>query len=117
MVDEHAGDSVRITPESMRWNDEGHAEILWSDGHHAVYSPEHLRAICPCAHCKGTHGGPPKAFNILTSSQVAGATKQTRIDRVEPVGHYAIAFTWGDGHKDGIYTWTYLRAESPAASK
>ena len=32
------------------------------------------------------------------------------ITDVRLVGGYAIAFTWGDGHGAGIYTWEYLRA-------
>ncbi|MGZ3475873.1 MAG: gamma-butyrobetaine hydroxylase-like domain-containing protein, partial [Polyangiales bacterium] len=27
----------------------------------------------------------------------------------EPVGDYALALEWGDGHNTGIYTFRYLR--------
>jgi DUF971 family protein len=32
---------------------------------------------------------------------------------VEPVGKYAIRFTWNDGHEHGIYSWDYLREVCP----
>ncbi len=97
----------------MAWTATGDAAITWSDGHESVYAPALLRRICPCAECKGTHGGPPKAFNILTAQQVSGAPRQIQIEGVEPMGHYAVAFRWGDGHKEGIYSWPYLRSECP----
>ena len=102
-----------VEPVEMSWSEAGDAVIAWSDGHTSVYSPGYLRKICPCAECKGTHGTPPKAFNILNTNQVEGAPRQTIIEGVEPMGNYAIAFIWGDGHREGIYSWPYLRAECP----
>lgn len=102
-----------IEPVEMGWTDEGHVRIAWPDGHRSDYAPAHLRKICPCADCRGAHGGPPKAFVILNPAKVRSAPRQVIIDRVEPVGNYAIAFTWGDGHREGIYTWSLLRNECP----
>jgi DUF971 family protein len=31
----------------------------------------------------------------------------------EPVGRYAIKFTWNDGHELGIYSWNFLRDWCP----
>jgi len=28
--------------------------------------------------------------------------------RLTPVGNYAVAAVWGDGHDTGIYSWDYL---------
>ena len=102
-----------ISPNELGWTPDGQARIAWSDGHESIYAPALLRKICPCAECRGTHGGPPKAFKILSNAQVRGAPRQIIIERVEPIGNYAIAFTWGDGHKEGIYTWAFLRDECP----
>ena len=102
-----------IEPEELAWTERGEMFVRFSDGHEATYSPELLRAICPCAECRGTHGGPPKAFNIISPAKMQGATKQTVIEGVEPAGNYALIFIWGDGHREGIYSWTYLRALSP----
>jgi DUF971 family protein len=97
----------------MSWTEDGQARIVWSDGHQSVFSPALLRRVCPCAECKGTHGTPPKAFVILSPQKVRSAPKQLVISQVEPVGNYAMAFTWGDGHREGIYTWPLLRTECP----
>lgn len=91
--------------------------VTWSDDHQSTYTPGYLRKICPCAECKGTHTGKPKAFNILTATQVQGINKETDIQGVDPVGNYALAFTWGDGHREGIYSWSYLRSMSPEAKR
>ena len=34
-------------------------------------------------------------------------------DLAEPVGRYALRFTWNDGHMHGIYSWDYLRDVCP----
>lgn len=100
-------------PVELAWTADGQAQIAWSDGHVSRYTPAHLRKICPCADCRGTHGAPPKAFTILSAKQLRNAPRQVIVEKVEPVGNYAIAFTWGDGHRDGIYTWAFLRNECP----
>ena len=110
MLSEHFRE---VTPDDLSWRDDGAMVVSWSDGRSAAYGAEYLRSICPCAECRGTHGTPKKAFHILSAAQVERADKQTRIEAVEPVGHYALLFRWGDGHKDGIYSWPYLRAMSP----
>lgn len=100
---------ARVEPAELSWTDDGAMRIVFDDGVSDELTPELLRAVCPCADCRGTHGTPPQAFNILTASHLQGAASQTVIDSVEPVGNYGLAITWGDGHKDGIYTWAYLR--------
>lgn len=102
-----------IEPTEMSWTEEGNASILWSDGHRSTYTPRHLRKICPCATCRGTHGTVPQAYNVLGPKLKQNVERQIIIKKVEPMGHYAIAFTWGDGHREGIYTWPFLRDECP----
>ena len=99
-----------LQPRDLAWTDKGHMAITWRDGRESTYSPEFLRSVCPCAECQGTHGTVPKAFKIVTTQQVHSAHKQTQIQQVKPVGTYAVAFTWGDGHDHGIYTWPFLRS-------
>lgn len=106
-------DFKAIEPSEMTWTPAGEARIAWSDGHQSLYPREILRKICPCAECKGTHTGQPKAFNILNAAQVQGAPRQIVVEGVAPVGNYAIAFTWGDGHDTGIYSFAYLRDQCP----
>ena len=100
---------AHVSPAELGWTDAGAMTITFSDGAAAEFAPSFLRAVCPCAECRGTHGTPPKAFNIVTATKLAGAAQQTVIRKIEPMGHYALAITWGDGHKEGIYTWAYLR--------
>ncbi len=107
-------DTQELNPAELGWTPDGHLRIVWADGLVSTYEPGHLRKICPCADCRGAHGGPPKAFVILSPQKVRNAPKQVIIERVEPVGNYAIAFTWGDGHREGIYSWRLLRASDPA---
>jgi len=100
---------ARIEPADLAWTDTGAMRVAFDDGVSGEFTPELLRAVCPCAECRGTHGTPPKAFNILSANSLQGAALQTVIEQVEPVGNYGLAITWGDGHKEGIYTWAYLR--------
>jgi DUF971 family protein len=72
--------------------------IEWSDGHLGVYPHDVLRGLCPCALCQG-HSG-PKKFR-------PGGDLELR--EISPVGNYALAMKWGDGHASGIYNFDYLR--------
>lgn len=104
-----------LQPARLAWKSDGAMAITWKDGTEAVFSPAFLRSVCPCAECQGTHGTVPKAFKIVTSQQVRTAHKQTVIEKVNPVGSYAISFTWGDGHDHGIYTWAFLHSHMTSA--
>lgn len=35
------------------------------------------------------------------------------LEKIEPMGSYALQFIWDDGHYTGIYTWDYLRQADP----
>ena len=82
--------------------------IEWADGHVSTYGFEHLRWLCPCAYCRGEAGLP----GWLDSNPTLTA-EQTRLVSIEPVGSYAIAPSWGDGHHTGFYTYELLRASCP----
>ena len=93
-------------------------DIEWKDGHRSVYSFPFLRDACPCALCNeerekdGRQPGDPL-------KPIAGALPMfkaaARPTEVEPVGKYAIRFSWNDGHQHGIYSWQYLREHCPCA--
>ena len=92
----------------------GVTHVVWQDGHHSDYSLRWLRANCPCATCREERRDAAEntdPLRIVTtpppSLEVAGA---------EFVGHYAIRFTWGDGHGSGIYPFAGLRACCPCAA-
>jgi len=79
--------------------------IDWSDGARSEYDLTLLRDRCPCASCTGAHGTPPtKPDSPFQMYQPA-----LRIEKVSPVGSYALQIHWNDGHNTGIYTWDHLR--------
>lgn len=74
-------------------------DILFSDGSHFELPFEYLRVFSPSAEVRGHSVGEP--LLVLGKSRVT-------IERVEPVGNYAVRLFFDDGHSTGIYTWTQL---------
>jgi len=58
-----------------------------------------LRAFSPSADSGGLDAPDDK---LAVAAEV-------NIERIEPVGHYAVKLIFSDGHDTGIYTWEYLR--------
>jgi DUF971 family protein len=87
-------------------NDRALVVVQWSDGHDSELPVDRLRGYCPCAECQG-HGG---AISWI-DNQVTGITG------AEPVGRYAIMFTFSDGHANGIFRWEHLRKLDPSESE
>ena len=81
--------------------------LLWQDGHEGPVTLDRLRDACPCAGCKGE-------TVLLRRFDAPEADKSTpgryTLVGATPVGNYALQFTWGDGHAEGIYTLEQLRA-------
>ena len=94
--------SEPITPIELRAPEQARRmEIVWSDDTTTAYRHAILRGFCPCAHCQGHHG--PVRW-------VEGAEDlNLELTGIEPLGNYALQFTWGDGHGTGIYTFAFLR--------
>lgn len=83
--------------------------ILWADGHTSVFPLDGLRRACPCAQCRGGHGGArpgPEVFDAPPEREWTNV-------RAETVGTYALRLTWDDGHNTGLYRWKHLRALCP----
>jgi len=76
--------------------------VSWDDGHTSTYSLDYLRSWCPCASCQGH--APSARYLDLTGAELV---------HLEPVGNYALARTWADGHNTGIYSFRYLRGLCP----
>lgn len=62
-------------------------------------SCELLRVFSPSADVRGHR---PEEATLQTGKINVGITD------IKPVGHYAIQFTFSDGHETGIYSWNYL---------
>jgi len=60
---------------------------------------EFLRVESPSAEVQG-HGGDQKV--------TVGGKRHVKIERLEPVGNYAVRICFDDGHDSGLYSWDYL---------
>lgn len=75
-------------------------ELAWADGVRHELPCEYLRVFSPSAELRG-HG--------LAEPMLVGGKREVTIDRVEPVGRYALRLVFDDGHDTGLYTWEFLR--------
>lgn len=91
-----------LYPKDMQWRDKGVLEIVWSDGHAGVYPVRVLRLQCPCAACVDEWTGERR----LKSEDVPAFIM---LQDIQPVGRYALQFSWSDGHDTGIYSYALLR--------
>ena len=74
-------------------------EIAFADGAAFQLPCEFLRVYSPSAEVRG-HGPGQEVLQV--------GKKDVEITRVEPVGSYAVQFTFSDGHDTGIYSWDLL---------
>lgn len=77
-------------------------KVVWSDGHESLYSWVLLRTSCPCAACRRP------GFSGLVM-----APADIRPLEIKPVGRYAMAVRWSDGHTTGIFSYEHLRSLCP----
>ena len=74
-------------------------EIAFSNGDRFEFPYEYLRVYSPSAEVRG-HGPGQETLQV--------GKKNVEIKNIEPVGHYAVALVFSDGHDSGIYSWDYL---------
>lgn len=74
-------------------------EIIFDDNENFTYTCEYLRCFSPSAEVQG-HG--PGEEVLQLKKEFVG------IDKIEPVGNYAICLHFDDGHNTGIYSWETL---------
>jgi DUF971 family protein len=74
-------------------------DVAFADGARFELPCEYLRVFSPSAEVQGHGHGEP--------ALVAGK-RRVNIERVEPVGSYAVQLTFDDGHNTGIYSWYVL---------
>ena len=74
-------------------------EITFADGEHFEFSCEFLRVHSPSAEVQGH--GPGQGVLQLGKEDVV-------INKIDPVGSYAIQPSFDDGHDTGIYSWETL---------
>ncbi|HLI20236.1 MAG TPA: DUF971 domain-containing protein [Stellaceae bacterium] len=74
-------------------------DITFDDGTAFSLPAEYLRVESPSAEVQG-HGPGQR--------QLVAGKAQVGIERIEPVGNYAVRLIFDDRHDTGIYSWTYL---------
>ncbi|MBU4461449.1 MAG: P-loop NTPase [Verrucomicrobia bacterium] len=74
-----------------------------TDGAASVVSPALLRRACACALCIDERTG-EKTLDPATVPESVVPT------RIEPMGNYAVAIHWSDGHTSSIYPYDTLSA-------
>lgn len=73
--------------------------LRFSNGAEGVLPAEYLRVFSPSAEVKGHSAGEGM---LVTGKELVN------IERVEPIGRYAVRLVFDDGHNTGLYTWPIL---------
>ena len=74
-------------------------EISFEDGSTFSLPCEYLRVYSPSAEVRG-HGPGQEVLQL--------GKENDNIEKIEPVGNYAIQLHFDDGHNTGIYSWETL---------
>ena len=101
--------STSTFPTKLEKPNEETLRIDWSDGQVTEYGTVQLREACPCATCREKRSATPPAAGELPVITMAEA-QPVRIEGMRPVGNYAYAIAFSDGHDTGIFTLDFLRA-------
>jgi DUF971 family protein len=87
-------------PEELRLAEGGRKlNIRFDTGESLSLDAEYLRVESPSAEVKGHGPG---------QEQLVWGKRNVTINRLEPVGTYAVRIGFSDGHDTGLYTWSYL---------
>ena len=74
-------------------------EISFADGAKFNLPCEYLRVYSPSAEVQG-HGPGQQVLQV--------GKDNVNIDKIDPVGNYAVCLHFDDEHNTGIYSWEYL---------
>ena len=74
-------------------------EVTFDDGSHFNLPCEYLRVYSPSAEVQG---------HTPDQRQLQKGKENVNIERIEPVGNYAVRLHFDDGHDTGIYSWETL---------
>src|SRR5919109_1241803 len=74
-------------------------EVGYADGTRYALPCEYLRVFSPSAEVRGHGGGEPT---------VVPGKRSVAIERIDPVGSYAVRLVFDDGHSTGLYSWDVL---------
>ena len=92
--------STTPTPSEIKFHQKSKLlEIIFDDNTECMLSTEFLRVHSPSAEVQGH--SPEQAVLQVGKENVS-------INKIEPVGNYAIKIFFSDGHDTGLYSWKYL---------
>ena len=74
--------------------------VSFNDGKGFALPAELLRVMSPSAEVQGH--SPEQRVTVP-------GKKNVRIEKLTPVGNYAVRIAFDDGHDTGLFSWTYLR--------
>lgn len=74
-------------------------EVSFEDGSRYSLPCEYLRVYSPSAEVRG-HGPGQEVLQL--------GKEQVNIERIEPVGNYAVRLVFDDGHASGLYSFGFL---------
>ena len=73
--------------------------IAYEDGRRFEFPFEFLRVFSPSAEVTG---------HTPDQAKLQVGKRDVVVNAVEPVGQYALRFSFSDGHDSGLYSWDYL---------
>jgi len=88
-----------ITPSKINLSKNKKTLTVTFDETDYLMSSEYLRVYSPSAEVQG-HG--PGQETLQLNKQ------NVEIEKLSPMGNYAISIHFSDGHTTGIYSWSYL---------
>lgn len=74
-------------------------ELIYDNGESFPLDFEYLRVYTPSAEARG-HG--------VGQETLQTGKRQVDLERIEPVGTYALRLVFSDGHDTGLYSWDLL---------
>lgn len=87
-------------PTEMEFRQKSHLlSLSFDDGKHFEFSYEFLRVYSPSAEVRG-HGVGQETLQV--------GKADISIEKVSPIGSYAVQLHFDDGHDTGIYSWEWL---------
>ena len=100
---------MELRPNKLEIRDGNQLVIEWSDGQRRAIGFDELRKACPCATCREQRNKPAEPSGGLPVLSMAEARPLT-VQGMRPVGNYAYAVAFSDGHDTGIFTLELLRS-------
>lgn len=89
-----------LTPVDMSLHNKSRRfDITFDDGRSYSFTYEFLRVFSPSADVQG---------HTPDQAKLQVGKRDVSIVSAAPVGAYALAFVFSDGHDSGIYSWEYL---------